>query len=65
MKTQPEISQVFFDAMLDEAIEDLCRSGLSRDEIIGIIEKQFGIPYARRFREFHQGIIHEKNTPAF
>ena len=49
METQPEISKEFFDAMLDEAIEDLCRSGLSRDEIIGIIEKQFGLPYARRF----------------
>ncbi len=50
METQPEISQVLFDAMFDEAIEDLCRSGLSRDEIIGIIEKQFGLPYARRFK---------------
>ena len=51
MEMQPEISKEFFDAMLDEALEDLCRSGLSREEIINIIEKQFGLPYARRFRD--------------
>ncbi len=51
METQPEISQVLFDAMLDEAIEDLCRSGLGREAIINIIEKQFGLSYAKRFRD--------------
>ena len=51
METQPEISKEFFDAMLDEAIKDLFRSGLDREEIIGIIEEQFGLAYARRFRK--------------
>ncbi len=51
MEVQPEISQVLFDAMLDEAIEDLCRSGLGRETIINIIEKQFGLSYAQRFRD--------------
>ena len=51
METRPEIPQVLFDAMLDEALEDLCRSGLGREEIINIIEKQFGHQYARRFKD--------------
>ena len=51
METRPEIPQVLFDAMLDEALEDLCRSGLDREEIISIIEEQFGLPFARRFRD--------------
>ncbi len=51
METQPEISKEFFDAMLDEAIEDLCRSGLGREEIINIIERQFGHQYARKFKD--------------
>jgi hypothetical protein len=51
MEIQPEIPQELYNAMLDEAIEDLCRSGLSRNEIIGIIEKQFGRSCARRFRD--------------
>ena len=51
METRPEIPQEFLDAMFDEALEDLCRSGLDKEEIIGIIEKQFGLPYARRFRD--------------
>ena len=51
METRPEIPQELFDTMLDEAIEDLCRSGLSRDEIINLIEKQFGHQYAGRFKD--------------
>ena len=51
METRPEIPQVLFDAMLDEALEDLCRSGLGREAIINIIEEQFGKQYARRFRD--------------
>ena len=51
MKTRPEISQEIFNEMLDEAIEDLCKSGLSKKEIIAIIETEFGLPYARRFRD--------------
>jgi hypothetical protein len=51
METRPEIPQVLFDAMLDEAIEDLCRSGLSREVIINIIEEQFGNQYVRRFKD--------------
>ena len=53
MEKLPEIPQELYDAMLDEAIEDLCRSGLSRNEIMDIIKKQIGPLYARRFREFH------------
>jgi hypothetical protein len=51
METRPEISQVLFDAMPDEALEDLCKSGLSREEMIYIIEKQFGQHYVRRFKD--------------
>ena len=51
METRPEIPQVLFDAMLDDALEDLCRSGLDREEIIGIIEEQFGLVYVRRFKD--------------
>ena len=51
MERRPEISQVFFDAMFDEAIEDLCRSGLDKEAIINIIEEQFGLSYAERFRD--------------
>ena len=51
MEIQPEIPQVLFDAIFDEAIEDLCRSGLGREEIINVIERQFGPQYARRFRD--------------
>jgi hypothetical protein len=51
VETRPEIQQDLFDAMFDEAIEDLCRSGLGREEIINIIERQFGPQYARRFRD--------------
>jgi hypothetical protein len=50
METRPEIPQELFNEMLDEAVEDLCKSGLSKKEIIAIIETQFGLPYARRFR---------------
>ena len=48
METRPEIPQEIFNEMLDEAVEDLCKSGLSKKEIIAIIESQFGLPYARR-----------------
>jgi hypothetical protein len=51
METRPEIPQEIFNEMLDEAVEDLCKSGLSKKEIIAIIESQFGFPYARRFRD--------------
>jgi hypothetical protein len=51
MEIQPEIPQVLLDAMLDEAFEDLCRSGLDREEIIGIIEEQFGLVYVIRFKD--------------
>ena len=51
MEMQLEISKEFFDAMLDETIEDLCRSGLGREEIISIIEKQFGHQCAGRFKD--------------
>jgi hypothetical protein len=49
METRPEISQKLFSELLDDAIEDLCKSGLRSEEIIDIIETQFGLPYARRF----------------
>ena len=51
MKTRPEIPQEIFNELLDEAIKDLCKSGLSKKEIITIIESQFGLSYAQRFRE--------------
>lgn len=51
MEIPPEISKEFFDDMLEEAIADLCRSGLEREEILKIIEEQFGLQYARKFED--------------
>ena len=51
METRPEIPQEIFNEMLDEAVEDLCKSGLRSEEIIDIIETQFGIESALRVKD--------------
>ncbi|MBU0735176.1 MAG: hypothetical protein ABIE47_08355 [Pseudomonadota bacterium] len=49
MPKKREISEEVFAAMLDQAIEDLKRSGLDPGEVFSIVEENFGIAYARRF----------------
>jgi DNA-binding transcriptional regulator YhcF (GntR family) len=51
METQRKIAQEVFDALIDDAIEDLRHSGLDNEEILSIIEEEFGLPYARKFCE--------------
>ena len=43
------IAQDFFDILVDDAIEDLRKAGLSPKDIFGIVERQFGEKYAQRF----------------
>jgi hypothetical protein len=49
MPKKREISEEVFAAMLDDAIEDLKRSGLDASEVFSIVEANFGMAYARRF----------------
>ncbi|MBW1779813.1 MAG: hypothetical protein JRL30_03650 [Deltaproteobacteria bacterium] len=49
MPKKREISEEVFAAMLDEAIQDLKRSGLDACEVFSIVEANFGTAYARRF----------------
>ena len=49
MEIQRVISQELFDELVHDAIQDLFKTGLSRDEICLIIQEQFGQPYARRY----------------
>lgn len=51
METQREMPQEVFDSLIDEAIEDLRRSGLDNEEIFSIIKEHFGRRYARKFCE--------------
>jgi hypothetical protein len=43
------IAQDFFDALVDDAIDDLRKSGLPPKDILGIVERHFGEKYAQRF----------------
>jgi hypothetical protein len=45
-----EISQKVFDEMVEEAIDDLRKSGLSNDEVFLIIRDQFGSRYLNKLR---------------
>ena len=49
MSKQKVMSEEVFEAMLDQAIEDLHNSGLDASEVFTIVEEQFGNGYARRF----------------
>ena len=44
-----EMPQETFDSLVQEAIADLLRSGLEKDEFIRILEEQFGREYVRKF----------------
>jgi len=52
MERKAEITQELLDSFLEEAIEDLRRSGLSHEEISVIIKDQFGSRYLTKFFEF-------------
>ena len=43
------MAQEIFDAMVDGAIEDLRKSGLSTKEVYSIVENHFGERYAEEF----------------
>jgi len=43
------MAQEIFDAMVDEAIEDLRKSGLDKREMFTVIEEHMGRQYAEKF----------------
>ncbi|MBW2563858.1 MAG: hypothetical protein JRE29_07465 [Deltaproteobacteria bacterium] len=45
MKKHNQIEKDFFDSMINDAIEDLRKSGLEDEEIITIISQEFGTRY--------------------
>jgi hypothetical protein len=49
MENKNVMAQEVFDAMVDEAIEDLRKSGLNIKEIFSIIKDHFGLRYANEF----------------
>jgi hypothetical protein len=49
MSKKRVIAEEVFDAMLDQAIEELKLSGLDAGEVFSIVEENFGVAYARRF----------------
>ena len=49
MSKKRVIAEEVFDAMLDQAIEELKLSGLDAGEVFSIVEENFGVTYARRF----------------
>ena len=55
MSKKREMSEEVFAAMLDEAIEDLKRSGLDASEVFSIVKANFGMVYASRFCSNRKG----------
>ena len=51
MERKVEITQELLDSFLEEAVEDLRKSGLSKKEISTIIKDQFGSRYLSKFFE--------------
>lgn len=49
MQTQKTFPQDLFDALANEAIEDLCKTGLDDEEIFQILEDFLGYQFAQRF----------------
>ena len=49
MENKNVMAQEIFDAMVDEAIEDLRKSGLDIKEIFSIIKDHIGLRYANKF----------------
>ena len=49
MQTQTIFPQNLFDLLADEAIEDLCKTGLSYEEAHQILENFLGPQFAQRF----------------
>jgi DNA-binding transcriptional regulator YhcF (GntR family) len=45
MEKHNQIQKDFFDTMINDAIEDLSKSGLEDEEIITIISQEFGPRY--------------------
>ena len=56
------MAQEILDSLVDEAIEDLQKSGLDNEEIFFIIKKQFGRRYAHRF---YEKACYEKDSHCF
>lgn len=51
MKAQRTFPQELFDALADDAIQDLCKTGLNHGEIFNILENSLGTQFAQRFDE--------------
>lgn len=49
MQTQTIFPQDLFDVLADEAIEDLCKTGMDHEEIFQILEDFLGAEFAKRF----------------
>ena len=49
MEKRMEMPQEMFDILVQEAIADLLKSGLEKDEILRILEEQFGREHVRNF----------------
>ena len=49
MQEQKTFPQDLFDELADDAIEDLCRTGLNHDEAYQILEDLLGRQFAQRF----------------
>ena len=49
MPKKIEFAEEVFAAMLDQAIDDLKKSGLDAGQVFSIIEENFGNVYANRF----------------
>ena len=51
MEKHNQIEKDYFDTMIDDAIEDLRKSGLEDEEIITIISQEFGTQYLHHITE--------------
>ena len=49
MQRQIAFPQDLFDALAEDAVEDLCKTGLNHDEAYQLLEKFLGSQFAQRF----------------
>jgi hypothetical protein len=63
--TRISFPKELFDGMVDEAIEDLCRTGLDPKEIFRILDDSLGPQIAERYVEnFQESAQNKKSTNA-
>ncbi|MCD6306042.1 MAG: hypothetical protein J7M32_07115 [Deltaproteobacteria bacterium] len=49
MSKKPVMAEELFAVMLEQAVQDLRKSGMDKDEIFTVVEEWFGSAYACRF----------------